>query len=122
GRLEYVGRVDQQVKVRGFRIELGEIEAALKQHPAIEEAVAQVREDMGGEARLVAYVVASEKLAESEWRAYLGKQLPQYMLPSFFVQLDALPLTANGKLDRQALPAPEQSWSEVEYVAPRTPL
>ncbi|BCL84580.1 non-ribosomal peptide synthetase [Ktedonobacteria bacterium brp13] len=122
GQLEYVGRVDQQVKVRGFRIELGEIEAALKSHPLIQNAVALVREDVPGEKRLVAYVVASEQVAESEWKAYLSQRLPEYLLPSVFMQLDAFPLNANGKIERRALPVPEQSRSGVEYVAPRTAL
>ncbi|HEX6901809.1 MAG TPA: non-ribosomal peptide synthase/polyketide synthase, partial [Thermoanaerobaculia bacterium] len=115
GDLEYLGRIDHQVKIRGFRIELGEIEAALARHPAIREAVVLVRDE-----RLVAWVVG-EEVTLSDLRAFAGASLPDYMLPSALVVLDKLPLTANGKVDRRALPDPDAPVS-AGYVAPRTPL
>ncbi|HET7231280.1 MAG TPA: amino acid adenylation domain-containing protein, partial [Longimicrobium sp.] len=119
GTLEYLGRVDAQVKVRGFRIELGEVEAAVRRHDRVRECVVVVREDAPGDRRLVAYIVG-EVEAEA-LRAHLRRSLPEYMVPSAFVFLDALPLTPNGKLDRKALPAPELASAEERYVAPRTP-
>ena len=104
--LEFIGRRDQQVKVRGFRVELGEVEAALRGYPDIREAVATVREDTPGDKRLVAYVVTDKPPPVSEWRHFLQARLPDYMVPSAFVALAALPLTANGKVDRSALPIP----------------
>ncbi|MDO7929211.1 amino acid adenylation domain-containing protein [Pseudomonas sp. KFB-139] len=122
GSLEYAGRNDFQVKIRGFRIELGEIESALLASPAVREAVVIAREDNPGEAssnRLVAYVCGEPTSAE-ELRARLIKRLPEYMVPSAFVQLDAMPLTANGKLDRRALPAPGQdSLASRAYEEPQ---
>ncbi|HEU4881353.1 MAG TPA: amino acid adenylation domain-containing protein, partial [Longimicrobium sp.] len=118
GAIEYLGRLDFQVKIRGFRIELGEIEAALRQHEGVADCVVVARED-AGEQRLVAYIVGE---AETEaLRAHVRRSLPEYMVPSAFVSLDALPLTANGKLDRKALPAPELASAGERYVAPRTP-
>ncbi len=124
GTLEFLGRIDHQVKVRGFRIELGEIEAALAQHPAIRQDVAIVREDTPGARRIVAYMVPAEKdtaPSVSDLRAFLKEKLPEYMIPALFVPLEALPLTPNGKVDRRALPAPDKSLlaSAREYVAPR---
>jgi amino acid adenylation domain-containing protein len=109
GQLEYLGRNDAQVKIRGFRIELGEIEAALEQHPQVSQAVVRVREQPGEERQLVAYVVpgAGPLPSPSGLRAFLSHRLPGYMLPAAFVLLEALPLTANGKLDLRALPAPD---------------
>jgi acyl-coenzyme A synthetase/AMP-(fatty) acid ligase len=125
GNIEFLGRIDQQVKVRGFRIELGEIEAVLVQHPAIAEVVAVAREDVPGEKCLVAYVVPREEPAPttSELRRFLKQKLPDYMVPGAFVFLSSLPLTPNGKVNRSALPAPDQSRPELNetFVAPRSP-
>ncbi|HYN64555.1 MAG TPA: amino acid adenylation domain-containing protein, partial [Candidatus Limnocylindrales bacterium] len=119
GSLEFLGRIDQQVKVRGFRIELGEVEAALAAVAGVREAAVVAREDTSGDRRLVAYVVGD--VATDSLRASLRERLPDYMVPASFVALQALPLTANGKVDRKALPAPDHQ-SEVGYVAPRTPV
>ncbi|HEU4560478.1 MAG TPA: amino acid adenylation domain-containing protein, partial [Longimicrobium sp.] len=117
GAIEYLGRLDFQVKVRGFRIELGEIEAALRGHEGVTDCVVVARAQ-AGEQRLVAYVVGD---ADAEaLRAYVRRSLPEYMVPSAFVSLDALPLTSNGKLDRKALPAPDFASAAERYVAPRT--
>ncbi|WP_042934953.1 AMP-binding protein, partial [Pseudomonas gingeri] len=105
GTLDYLGRNDDQVKVRGVRIEPGEIESRLNQLPGVKEAVLLAREDEPGQVRLVAYFTArewAEPLAMGDWRARLLEQLPEYMVPAAFVRLEALPLTANGKLDRKA--------------------
>jgi amino acid adenylation domain-containing protein/non-ribosomal peptide synthase protein (TIGR01720 family) len=122
GTIEFLGRLDEQVKVRGFRIELGEIEAALDQHPAVREVIATVREDRPGDRRLVAYVVPRDGLqpAAADLAAFVRVRLPDYMVPASFVCLPALPLTANGKVDRKALPAPE--WKAEVDSAPRTPV
>nr|WP_275902267.1 non-ribosomal peptide synthetase [Myxococcus vastator] len=121
GVLEFLGRLDHQVKVRGFRIELGEIEAVLRGHPSVSEATAVVREDASGSSRLVAYVVPS-LLEVASLREYLHQHLPDYMVPSAFVGLDAFPLTPTGKVDRQALPAPDLSLGAADFVEPRTEL
>ncbi|QSQ18814.1 non-ribosomal peptide synthase/polyketide synthase [Pyxidicoccus parkwayensis] len=122
GTLEFLGRLDAQVKLRGFRIELPEIEAALQSHPGVREAVAVVREDVPGDKRLVGYVVASEPLDTAALRAHLKQRLPDYMVPSALVRMDAFPLTANAKVNRRALPAPDAASSvpAQAYVAPRT--
>ena len=125
GLLEYLGRVDQQVKIRGFRIELGEIESVLGLHPAVQECAVVVREETG-EKRLAAYVVfrPGEERPVSELLAWLREKLPEPMIPAAFVPLEALPLSANGKLDVRALPAPEQVRPELQqtFVAPRGDL
>ncbi|RKG94218.1 amino acid adenylation domain-containing protein, partial [Corallococcus sp. CA053C] len=121
GTLEYLGRIDFQVKLRGFRLELGEIEAALQSHPTVRTATVLVREDVPGDQRLVAYVVPESPCDASELRTFLQQKLPEYMVPSAFVALAAFPLTPNGKVDRKALPAPEASAARSEdYVAPTT--
>ncbi|MCP4659288.1 MAG: amino acid adenylation domain-containing protein, partial [bacterium] len=122
GQLEFLGRIDQQVKLRGFRIELGEVEAAVAAHPAVREAVATVCGQ-----RLVAYAVPSDEAAQvraDELRARVAETLPEYMVPSAVVFLDSLPLTPNGKVDRGALPAPDRlrPQGEVAFVPPQTPL
>ncbi len=119
GDLEYLGRIDQQVKIRGFRIELGEIEAALAAQPGVREAVVLARDG-----RLVAYLVAERRPMPPSCGSSLAERLPDYMLPAAFVFLDALPLTENGKVDRRALPAPEDAGaaSAEARVAPRSPL
>ncbi|WP_460064899.1 non-ribosomal peptide synthase/polyketide synthase [Pseudomonas sp. S2_H08] len=126
GTIEYLGRNDDQVKIRGVRIELGEIETRLNQLPGIQEAVLLAREDEPGQPRLVAYFTEQsqvEPLAVAELRAHLLTQLPEYMVPVAFVRLDALPLTANGKVDRKALPKPERAALFTrEYEAPHNEL
>jgi amino acid adenylation domain-containing protein len=121
GDLEYLGRVDRQVKVRGFRIELGEIEAVLAQHANVSESVVIAR-DEDGDTRLVAYVVTDQDLTVSELRSHMKERLPEYMVPSAFVLLERLPLTTNGKVDRRALPSPEDARLDPgeAYVAPES--
>ncbi|MET0399300.1 MAG: amino acid adenylation domain-containing protein, partial [Longimicrobiaceae bacterium] len=126
GELEYLGRIDQQVKVRGFRIEPGEVEAVLRAHPAVGEAVVAARPDGSDGVRLVAYHLAAEGAARpeaAELRAWLRERLPEYMVPSAFVALDAFPLTGSGKLDRRALPEPAaEAAAASEFAAPSTPV
>ncbi len=125
GNLEFLGRLDHQVKIRGFRIELGEVEAALRLHPQVSEAVIIAHDPQAGDKRLAAYVVArfGQRLQAGDLRQFLRERLPEHMVPSDFVFLDALPLTPNGKLDRKALPSVEVNRATVsgEFVAPRTP-
>jgi amino acid adenylation domain-containing protein len=122
GAIEFLGRIDHQVKLRGFRIELGEIEAVIEKHPAVRECVAVVREDkVASSSSLVGYVVASDVTA-AELRQHAQKSLPDYMVPSALVFLEELPLTANGKLDRRALPEPVAVHGENGAASPRTAL
>lgn len=124
GNIEFLGRKDSQVKLRGLRIELAEIEAALTQHPAVRETVVIAREDVPGEKRLVAYVVLQQAIATNNLRCFLIERLPQYMIPSTFAILEALPLLPNGKVNRRALPAPNTLSPELEaaYIAPQSPI
>lgn len=117
GNIEYIGRIDNQVKVRGYRIELGEIEAVLAEHSKIKQVavIAHVHEE--GEKRLAAYIVGSGDI--EEWKEHAKKQLPQYMIPSYFMKVENLPLTTNGKLDRKALPQPGIVTNIESYVKPR---
>jgi amino acid adenylation domain-containing protein len=126
GNIELIGRIDQQVKVRGFRIELGEIESVLSQHPGVREALVTTREDSPGDLRLVAYVIPASKPPPGRKALlnFLKEKLPGSMVPGAFVLLDSFPLLPNGKVNRQALPAPDKGRSEVEanFVAPRDSL
>ena len=121
GELEYLGRIDHQVKLRGYRIELGEIEAALRSQAGVFDAVVVARADDGGETRLAAYVAGAAGLDAEGLRAGLKQRLPDYMVPSVFAVLEALPLTPNGKVDRSALPPPKWHLPSAAYTAPRSP-
>ncbi|NIM15606.1 MAG: amino acid adenylation domain-containing protein, partial [Candidatus Aminicenantes bacterium] len=125
GNIEFSGRIDHQVKLRGFRVELGEIESHLENHPVIKETVVIVREDNTGEKQLGAYIVCEDKVREApgveELRTFLAERVPDYMIPSYFIPLDKIPLTPNGKVDRKALPVPKIR-SEKGYTAPRTEM
>lgn len=126
GNIEFLGRIDNQVKIRGFRIELGEIERAIAQHPDVRENVVLARQDATGEKRLAAYIVPHQQhtYRQEQLRSFLQQRLPEYMLPSAFVVLESLPLTANGKVDRHKLPSPSKERPQLEqvYVAPQTDL
>ena len=126
GDIEFLGRLDHQVKVRGFRVELGEVESVLSQQPGVRQAAVSTWDDGHGERRLVAYVVAEPGVVTtaSELRRFLVARLPEHLIPSAFVALDTLPLSPNGKVDRRALPDPDPTRPELEaaFVAPRTPL
>ncbi len=130
GNIEFLGRNDFQVKIRGFRIELGEIEARLSKHEGVREAVVLAREDTPGDRRLVAYYTSppatdpeQEAVGAEQLRLHLAAALPQYMVPAAYVRLESLPLTANGKLDRKALPAPEgDAYVVRQYEAPQGPI
>ncbi len=122
GNIEFLGRNDDQVKVRGYRIELGEIESQLRAYPGIREAVVVAREEEGGSKRLVGYYVAEagEEPRAETLRAHLRERLPEYMVPAALMSLEAIPLTANGKLDRKGLPAPEaEAYARAQYEEPR---
>ena len=125
GNVEFLGRVDQQVKLRGYRIELGEIENTLLKHGAVREAVVVENKDRAGAGRLVGYVVTRRRVGRDELQAFLSRTLPSYMLPASIVFLKSLPITRNGKVDRSALPSPESGQQRAGnngYVAPRTPV
>jgi acyl carrier protein len=126
GNIEFLGRMDGQVKLRGYRIELGEVEVVLSAHPAVREAVVVALAEESADKRLVAYVVAESEseLQSSELRAYLREKLPEYMVPASYVMLERIPLTPNGKVDGRALPQPDtfRPQIEVAYVAPRNPV
>jgi len=127
GSLEFLGRLDQQVKLRGYRIELGEIEALLSQHPSVRECLVLVREAGMDDKRLVAYILpadAEARASSSALRSYLQATLPEYMVPTAFVEVEVWPLTPNGKIDRRALPTPQrtQAAGSSSSLAPRTPL
>ncbi|NBI31019.1 non-ribosomal peptide synthetase, partial [Chengkuizengella marina] len=123
GNIEYLGRIDHQVKIRGFRFELGEVESHLLKHPDIMESVVTVKENKTGDKILCAYLICNTQVNSAQLREGLSKFLPEYMIPSFFVQLEKMPLTPNGKTDRKALPEPEGFInSEVEYLAPRNKI
>ena len=123
GNIEFIGRIDDQVKIRGFRIELGEIESQLLKHEEIKEAVVIDREDKDSNKYLCAYVVSNKEMTVTELREHLSKELPDYMVPAYFMQLEKIPLTPNGKIDRKALPEPDGDINTgVEYVAPRNEI
>lgn len=124
GEIEYIRRIDDQVKIRGYRIETGEIENALQQNDQIEDAVVMVKKMGGDDQELVAYIVSKEKLDTANIRAYLSKTLPAYMLPSYYIYIDQLPLTSNGKVNKKALPIPNDLDTEtaIEYIAPRNEI
>ncbi|TMC16012.1 MAG: amino acid adenylation domain-containing protein, partial [Chloroflexi bacterium] len=125
GAIEFLGRLDQQVKLRGFRIELGEIGAILRTHPAVQEAVVVLHEEDSVGPYLAAYVVGqpAEQLTQQELQGYLRRQLPDYMVPVVFVALETIPLTPNGKVDRHALPVPTRTTQSSQgYVAPQSEL
>ncbi|MDO3410236.1 amino acid adenylation domain-containing protein [Saccharibacillus sp. CPCC 101409] len=122
GELEFLGRLDHQVKIRGFRIELGEIETALLEHPGVKETIVLAKEDEAGGKYLCAYTASPEPVPQRELREHLAARLPDYMVPSYFVRLEVMPLTPNGKIDRRALPEPQpgEAVSGAEYAAPAT--
>lgn len=121
GNIEFVGRMDHQVKIRGFRIELNEIEKQLLKHSAVREALVIDRLDVNQKKYICAYLVFKEECTVADLRDYLSEELPDYMIPAYFIQLDKMPLTANGKIDRKSLPEPDTNpQNTVDYVAPRT--
>jgi tyrocidine synthetase-3 len=121
GNIEFLGRIDLQVKIRGFRIELGEIESRLSKYPGIKEALVLVQEEVSGDKYLCGYVVSDREYKISELREFLSKELPDYMIPSHWMQLEKIPLTPNGKVDRNALAKPELKTGE-GYTAPRNEI
>ncbi len=118
GNIEFLGRIDRQVKIRGFRIELGEIENQLLSHQAIREVYVADHKGLNGNKSLTAYFVAIEDVSIADIRKFLSEKLPQYMIPASFIQLTKMPLTANGKIDRKALPEPDENINRSRYVAP----
>ncbi|WP_143192229.1 non-ribosomal peptide synthetase, partial [Paenibacillus helianthi] len=120
GTLEYMGRMDHQVKIRGYRIECGEIEAQLLKHESVNETLVMARESEDGSKYLAAYIVSETQVDVTELRRHLEKHVPSYMVPAYFIQVERMPLTSNGKVDRKALPLPEEGWMRGnEYVAPQ---
>ncbi|HLP46163.1 MAG TPA: amino acid adenylation domain-containing protein, partial [Candidatus Kapabacteria bacterium] len=119
GNIEFLGRIDQQVKLRGFRIELGEIENLLLKHDRVKDAVVSLREDNSGDKYLCAYIVSDKEYKISELREFLAKELPDYMMPAHFIPMEQLPLTPGGKTDRRALPLPEIGLNTGAFIAPR---
>ncbi|MBI4470555.1 MAG: amino acid adenylation domain-containing protein [Acidobacteria bacterium] len=126
GNLEYLGRIDDQIKLRGFRVELGEIETRLRQHPRVEDVAVVAREEVDGDRRLVAYFVSNgeSEVKSGELRRFLQEHVPDYMVPAQFVSLPSLPLNSSGKIDRKSLPSPDRQRRESDdaYVAPRNPV
>jgi acyl-coenzyme A synthetase/AMP-(fatty) acid ligase/acyl carrier protein len=127
GQIAFLGRTDDQVKIRGYRVELGEVAAVLNRHPMIQTSVVIAREEAPGDKRLIAYIVPEAKadkkseLTDNMLREFLRTSLPEYMVPAMFCRMDALPLTASGKIDRNALPEPAHQLRDADYIAPRTP-
>jgi thioester reductase-like protein len=123
GNIEFLGRIDYQIKIRGFRVELGEIENRIQTYLGVREAVVITKKDQSGQNYLCAYVVADVAISVSQWREYLGRDLPEYMIPSYFVHLEKIPLTPNGKIDRKELPDLKVAvHSSGEYIAPRNAM
>ncbi len=124
GKVEYIGRADNQVKVRGYRIELGEIEAVLSQHKQVRSCVVVARQEREAEKRLVCYYTSEGEVRREELREHLGRKLPEYMVPGMFIEMEQMPLTANGKVDRSALPVPgkEEQSVQNDFLAPRDGL
>lgn len=124
GNIEFLGRIDDQVQIRGYRIELGEIESILIKHPNVREAIVLMqKEDDSSEGILCAYIIGDREHLENECRMYLQQELPDYMIPTYLIQLDAFPLTANGKIDRKALPKPTRDIaSDTSYKPPADPI
>ena len=120
GRLVFLGRADDQVKIRGYRIELGEVETSLRAQPGVQDAVVVAREDPAGDQRLIGYIVATSETDGGTLRRRLAETLPDYLIPAAVMRLEELPRTPNGKVDQQALPAPESTTSETSYRAPQT--
>ncbi|SHK22850.1 non-ribosomal peptide synthetase, partial [Paramaledivibacter caminithermalis] len=122
GTIEFLGRIDNQVKIRGFRIELGEIEARLEKHEKIKEAVVIAKEDENKNKYLCGYIVSDEDIPMKELRAFLSQELPEYMIPTYFVKMDKFPLNLNGKVDKNVLYAIKEEFSMGRYIAPKTEL
>jgi len=122
GNIELLGRKDNQIKVRGFRVELDDIETAILRHPLVKKCAVRVYQDQGERNRLAAYLIAGDGMSASTIRRFLRERLPEYMIPSDFVMVDALPLTPAGKVDRRALPLPDRTRPDLDstFVAPHT--
>ncbi|WP_425549134.1 AMP-binding enzyme, partial [Aquimarina addita] len=123
GNIEFIGRKDDQVKIRGYRIELGEIESVLSEVDKVKECCVLAREDHNGNKRLIGYLVMEGGFNKALVVDYIGSRLPEYMVPGIWVELEALPLTSNGKIDKKALPDPDMSEAATaSYVAPRNDI